>query len=103
MVGEKRKLAGARFYDRRNDKEVVLNPDGVFMLVGLKANTKLVEKLVELDERGAIKADKEMMTSVPGIFAAGDCRSESTQQVGSAVGEGVIASIRISDYLKNLK
>lgn len=102
LIGEKRSLAGARFYDRRNDKEVMLHPDGVFMLVGLKPNTKLVERLVDLDERGAIKTDKKMMTSVPGIFAAGDCRCESTQQVGSAVGEGVIASIRISDYLKNL-
>ena len=72
------------------------------MLVGLKPNTAIVERLLELDKIGAIKTDEKMMTSVPGIFAAGDCRSKSTQQVGSAVGEGVIASLRISDFIENL-
>ena len=102
MMGEKKTLAGARFYDRRNKEEVILNPDGVFLLVGLKPNTKIVANLVSLDERDAIKTDETMMTSVPGIFAAGDCRSGSTQQVGSAVGEGVIAALRMSKYIKNL-
>ena len=102
LVGEKKELNGVRFYDRKNNKEIILYPDGVFMLVGLKPNTKIVEKLVELSETRAIKTDDRMMTSVPGIFAAGDCRCKSTQQVGSAVGEGVIAALRISDYIKNL-
>ncbi len=102
LVGEKKELNGVRFYDRKNNKEIILYPDGVFMLVGLKPNTKIVEKLVELSETRAIKTDDRMMTSVPGIFAAGDCRCKSTKQVGSAVGEGVIAALRISDYIKNL-
>ena len=102
LVGEKKELIGVRFYDRRNNKDVILYPDGVFMLVGLKPNTAIVERLLELDKIGAIKTDEKMMTSVPGIFAAGDCRSKSTQQVGSAVGEGVIASLRISDFIENL-
>ncbi|MCG3255342.1 MAG: FAD-dependent oxidoreductase, partial [Candidatus Heimdallarchaeota archaeon] len=55
LVGEKKQLEGVRFFDRANQKEVILKPDGVFMLVGLKPNAKIVEQLVDLDERGYIK------------------------------------------------
>ena len=42
-----------------------------------------------------------MTTSIPGIFAAGDCRSSSTWQVASAVGEGAIVALKIRDYLRS--
>ena len=101
LVGEKKQLEGIRFFDRANQKEVILKPDGVFMLVGLKPNVKIVEKLVNLDERGFIKTDEKMTTSIPGIFAAGDCRSKSTWQIASAVGEGAIVALKIRDYLRS--
>lgn len=41
------------------------------------------------------------MTSVPGIFASGDCRSGSTWQIASAVGEGAITALKIRDYLRS--
>ncbi|MHA1219994.1 MAG: NAD(P)/FAD-dependent oxidoreductase, partial [Candidatus Heimdallarchaeaceae archaeon] len=101
LVGEKKQLEGVRLFDRANRKEVILKPDGVFMLVGLKPNVRIVEKLVDLDERGFIKTDEKMTTSIPGIFAAGDCRSSSTWQVASAVGEGAIVALKIRDYLRS--
>ena len=101
LVGEKKQLEGVRFFDRANQKEVILKPDGVFMLVGLKPNAKIVEQLVDLDERGYIKTDEKMMTSIPGIFAVGDCRSNSTWQVASAVGEGATVALKIRNYLRS--
>ncbi len=43
-----------------------------------------------------------METSMPGVFAAGDCRSGSTKQVASAVGEGASAAIAIREFLKTI-
>lgn len=103
IVGEKKKLEGVRFIDLTTDEEVVLQPDGVFIFVGLKPNVTIVENIVDLDERGFIKTDDKMMTSLPGLFAIGDCRSESTWQVASAVGEGAIVALRIRNYLRSLQ
>ncbi len=101
IVGEKKKLEGVRFFDRANNKQVTLKPDGVFLLVGLKPNTEITEGVVEMDQRGFIKTDEKLMTNIPGIFAIGDCRSKSTQQVASAVGEGAIVVFKIREHLKN--
>jgi len=101
IVGEKKKLEGVRFFDRANNKHVTLKPDGVFLLVGLKPNTEIAEGVVEMDQRGFIKTDEKMMTNIPGLFAIGDCRSQSTQQVAAAVGEGAIVVAKIRELLKN--
>ena len=100
IVGEKKKLDGVRFYDRANDKEVILRPDGAFLFVGMKPNTKLVKDIVELDERGFIKTNEALMTSSKGLFAIGDCRSQSTQQVAAAVGEGATVALKIRNHLR---
>ena len=99
LVGERKTLEGVRFFDRANQKEVILKPDGVFLFVGLKPNTKIAEGIVELDSRGYVKTDEKMMTNIPGLFAIGDCRSKSTQQVASTVGEGAIVALKIRSYL----
>jgi thioredoxin reductase (NADPH) len=44
-----------------------------------------------------------MMTSMPGVFAAGDVRSGSTKQLASAVGEGAAAAIGVRQYLDALE
>ncbi|MHA1466098.1 MAG: NAD(P)/FAD-dependent oxidoreductase, partial [Candidatus Heimdallarchaeaceae archaeon] len=100
IVGEKKKLEGVKFFDRANNKQVTLNPDGVFLLVGLKPNTEIAEGVVEQDQRGFIKTDEKMMSNIPGLFAIGDCRSQSTQQVAAAVGEGAIVVPKIRELLK---
>jgi thioredoxin reductase (NADPH) len=43
-----------------------------------------------------------MMTSMPGVFAAGDVRSGSTKQAAAATGEGASAALAIREYLKSL-
>jgi thioredoxin reductase (NADPH) len=73
--------------------------DGVFLYVGVTANTELVQDIVELDVAGLIITDNEMRTNAPGIFAAGDCRSKDFKQVATAVGEGAAAANSAQEYI----
>jgi thioredoxin reductase (NADPH) len=76
-----------------------LHPAGVFVFVGLDPNTGFLKGTVDLDERGFIVTDDTFMTSLPGVFAAGDVRVGSTKQLASAVGEGAAVAIQIRGYL----
>jgi thioredoxin reductase (NADPH) len=75
------------------------HPDGVFVFIGLDPNTDFLKGIVDLDERGFIATDGMQMTSVPGVFAAGDVRGGSTKQLASAVGEGAAVAIQIRGFL----
>jgi len=72
---------------------------GVFVAVGLKPNTQCFANIVELNKTGHIVTDELMSTSVPGIFAAGDIRRNSTRQIASAVGDGATAAMSVFRYL----
>ncbi len=81
--------------------KVEFETDGVFIFVGLVPNTQfLAGSDIELDEIGFIKTDKHLMTSMRGVFAAGDVRSGATMQIASAVGEGATAALIIREYLE---
>ena len=77
--------------------------DGVFIFVGHDPNTKLVEGLLELDALKLIKVDLLMRTTVPGIFACGDCRTEAARQMVSSAGDGATAAISAIKYVDELK
>jgi thioredoxin reductase (NADPH) len=84
--------------------ELEIDIDGVFVFVGLKPNTQfLAGSAIELDERGLIKTDQHLMTTMPGVFASGDVRSGATMQIASAVGEGASAALSIREYLESKK
>ncbi len=78
------------------------HPAGVFVFIGLDPNTGFVRGSVGLDERGFIATDPTFMSSMPGVFAAGDVRDGSTKQLASAVGEGAAVAIQIRGYLDRL-
>jgi thioredoxin reductase (NADPH) len=79
-----------------------VHPGGVFVFIGLSPNTAIVRGLVHLDGQGFIVTDPTLHTSVPGIFAAGDCREGSTKQAASAAGEGAAVALAIRRYLEPL-
>ena len=89
-------------YDQNNDtkEQELITGDGSFIFIGLIPNTKSFKGIVDLNERGFIKTTGLAETSVPGIFAAGDCREGAIAQVAAATGEGVLASYGIRNYLK---
>lgn len=85
----------------KNGEKTEFPTDGVFVFVGLKPNTQFLRNSpIELDEVGFVKTDKNLMTSMRGVFASGDVRSGATMQIASAVGEGATAALNIREYLE---
>ena len=76
--------------------------DGVFVFIGLSPNSELVNGVAEINEQGFVVTDSTLMTSLPGLFAAGDVRAGSTKQAAAAAGEGATAALMIREYLKKL-
>ena len=74
---------------------------GVFVFIGLSPNTGLVKGMVEMDKWGFLLTGAALQTSVPGLFAAGDCRGGSTKQAASAAGEGAAAALGIRRFLQD--
>jgi thioredoxin reductase (NADPH) len=75
---------------------------GLFVFVGFRPNTGIIDGHVEHDEMGYLVTDPNMHTSIRGLFAAGDLRSQLTRQVTTAVGDGTTAAIAVEKYLKAL-
>lgn len=73
--------------------------DGVFFYVGQNPNTAFLQGLVELDENGFVKTDEYLCTSLPGVYAAGDCRANELKQVVWAAAEGALAARRVEQHL----
>ena len=80
-----------------------LDVGGVFIFVGFKPNTQLVDGHVDHDAGGYLITDNRMMTSMAGLFAAGDVRSQVTRQITTAVGDATTAAIAVEKYLKSLR
>lgn len=75
--------------------------DGVFIFVGINPTTDFVD--VDKDESGFIKTGLTLETSVPGIYAVGDCRQTPLLQVATAVGDGAIAAHMVDGYVEAFK
>lgn len=76
---------------------------GVFIFIGFKPNTGVIDGHVEHDDMGYIVTDANMETSIKGLFAAGDVRVQLTRQVTTAAGDGTTAAIAAEKYLASLK
>jgi thioredoxin reductase (NADPH) len=96
-------LAAVHFADRVSGEEQIIEAEGAFVFIGLDPNTAWFDGALELDDNGFVVTDSSLMTSIPGIFAAGDVRSGSTKQLAVAVGEGAAVAIQIRYYLDSLR
>jgi thioredoxin reductase (NADPH) len=85
--------------DRATGKQQEWHYDGVFVFIGFSPNSALAKGKADIDPAGAVLTDKTLMTSLPGLFAAGDVRAGSTKQAASAAGEGATAALMIRQYL----
>lgn len=95
------KLDSLLVEDKNTNQIKELHYDGVFVFIGLTPNNELVKGKVEIDPYGFVKANHHM-TSLAGIFAAGDVRCGATKQAAAAVGEGASAALAIREYLKTI-
>ena len=93
------RLTGVRLRDLRTGEETQLDCDGVFISVGRKPATELVQGQLELDRGGYIVADETTKTSLPGVYAVGDVRTKPLRQVVTAVADGAMAVHMAEEYL----
>ncbi len=83
-----------------NDGSIRTIPvEGVFVSIGMVPAVGFLENRLETDS-GYIVVNEELMTSMPGVFAAGDICSKKVRQVATAVGDGALAGVAITEYLK---
>lgn len=73
--------------------------DGVFIAVGIKPNSEAFAGLVDTDEKGYIIAGEDGVTSVPGVFAAGDVRTKELRQIITAAADGANTVTSAQAYL----
>ena len=84
----------------QSDATRTLDATGCFVFVGFRPNTGIIDGHFDHDEMGYVLTDSMMQTSIPGLFAAGDLRSQLTRQVTTAVGDATTAAIAVEKYLK---
>jgi alkyl hydroperoxide reductase subunit F len=99
VVGDGERVTALR-YTRRTDgtsHEIALA--GIFVQIGLIPNTDWLKGVVKLTARGEVEVDARGETSVPGVFAAGDCTTVPYKQIVIAVGEGAKAALSAFDHL----
>lgn len=85
--------------DTQTGETSELPVNGVFVSIGKVPANDFCRDLVKLDDAGFIVADESCKTNVPGIFAAGDCRTKSVRQLTTAASDGSIAALAACDYL----
>ena len=100
LLGEDH-LTGVRIQNVETKEETVLEVQGVFPIVGQLPNSKYIEIEGVVNEWGTVPVDKNMMTSVPGLFAGGDILPRDIRQIYLAEHDGMVAAKSIEDYLNN--
>jgi NADH-dependent peroxiredoxin subunit F len=99
VTGDGSKVTGLDYIDRATGSKHHLDIAAVFVQIGLIPNTDWLKGTVQLSQYGEIEVDNHGMTSVPGVFAAGDVTTIPYKQIVIALGDGARASLGAFDYL----
>ncbi|MGE3527411.1 MAG: NAD(P)/FAD-dependent oxidoreductase, partial [Gemmatimonadales bacterium] len=99
VQGEPSGVKQLQLEDTATGEKSTLGVTGVFIFIGFKPNSGLIKEHFDHDPAGYIVTDDRMMTSIPGLFAAGDLRVQLTRQVTTAVGDATTAAIAVEKYL----
>lgn len=93
------KVNGLTYIDRESGEEKHLELEGVFVQIGLVPNTEWLEGTLERTRMGEIIVDNRGATTIPGVFAAGDCTNTAYKQIIISMGSGATAALGAFDYL----
>ena len=96
-------LESLKLKNVKTGKTTDLMVTGCFIAIGITPNTDWLNGLLSTDQWGFILTDQEMVTKIPGIFAAGDVRSKELWQIATAVGDGAIAAYSVEKYLDKIR
>ena len=99
---ENGKLTGIVVQNLLTGEETTVDCDGIFISIGRKPATALMDGQVELDKSGYILADETTRTSRPGVFAVGDVRTKAVRQIVTAASDGAVAVHFAEEYLAGL-
>ena len=103
LTSDKTGLTGMILRNMKTGETSQVGLQGVFVAVGVTPTTGFIADLLELNEDGYIKSGEDTLTAVPGILAAGDCRTTILKQVSTAVGDGAVAAIMAEKYIDELE
>ena len=98
FVGEQ-KLQKVICAHKKTGEKTEIPASGCFIFIGYVPNTEAFKGLIDLDERGQIIADENMLTSQAGVYVAGDCRVKRYRQITTAVSDGAIAAMALIESL----
>ena len=96
-------MTGLRVRDLVTGDRRVMDVTGLFVFIGFRPNTGIIDGHFDHDDMGYMLTDAAMMSSIPGLFAAGDLRSQLTRQVTTACGDATTAAIAADKYIKGLR
>jgi alkyl hydroperoxide reductase subunit F len=99
VTGDGRQVNGLRYKHRHSGEEQTLALEGVFVQIGLVPNTDWLKGAMRLSSRGEIEVDERGQTSVPGVFAAGDCTTVPYKQIVIAMSEGSRAALGAFEHM----
>lgn len=93
------KVNGLTYLDVVSGKEEHIELQGVFVQIGLLPNTEFLKGIIDLNQNNEIIINKHGATSMPGVFAAGDCTDTVYKQIIISMGSGATAALGSFDYL----
>jgi NADH-dependent peroxiredoxin subunit F len=93
------KVNGISYMDRETEEVKHIELEGIFVQIGLVPNTDWLGDGIERTRMGEIVVDKHGATSIPGVFAAGDCTDSAYKQIIISMGSGATAALGAFDYL----
>lgn len=96
-LGDGSKLTALRIKDRHTGQEETLKFNGVFIQIGLSANSTPFASLLKVNKAREIETDRNCRTNVPGVYAAGDVSDTTYKQIVIAMGEGAKAALTAFD------
>lgn len=98
-INGENKLEDVVVTNLKSKEDQTLKTDALFIAIGRKPDTEILQGKINLDANGYIITNEKMETSVAGVYAAGDVRQKQLRQIVTAVSDGAIASINTNDYI----
>ena len=96
-------MKGLHLHNLVTQERRFLPADGLFIFIGFRPNTGVIDGHFDHDVMGYVLTDSAMMSSISGLFVAGDLRSQLTRQVTTAAGDATTAAIAADKYISRFK